>query len=128
MVTFKEQKISLQKISVITQEKTTVEGYASEFRVEINQMLPGIFNNGEINGQIEPYEVRFTVNDNKIYGVKGLGVKTQTNYGLEDVESVESGDVHKVQIESEYTFNEFCSVLFFFICRVICCLFINYES
>ena len=130
MVTFNEQKISLQKLEKVITEDGEREGYACKLSIRIDGMLPGILNNGQINGQIEPYEVSFTMNDNKIYGVKtqSLVVETQTNFGIEPVESVESGDVHKVQIESEYIFNEFCSVLFFFICRVICCLFINYES
>ena len=110
-----------------------MEGYASKLRVEIDEMLPGILNNGQINGQIERYEVSFTVNDNMIFGVKGrnnLVVETRTNYGLEPVESVESGDVrdmnHIMQIESEYIFNVFFRYYSFFICRMknICCLFI----
>ena len=85
MVKFKEQKISLQKISVITLDKNKVDGYASKLCVEIDEMLPLILNNGQINAQIERYEVSFTVNDNEIYGVNRLAVETNTQTGWESV-------------------------------------------
>ena len=136
MVKFKEQKMSLQKISVVPlieettdfgtdcdtdcgtecsteevtlKEEKKVEGYASKLCVEIDEMLPLILNNGQINQQIERYEVSFTVNDNKIYGVNRLAVETYTQTGWESVESVESGEDHIVRIESEFIFIVFFS-------------------
>ena len=104
--------MSLQKINVKTLlethptlvKKKTVEGYASKLCVEINEMLPMILNNGQINAQMERYEVSFTVNDNMMYGVNGLAVETYTQTGWESVESVESGENHTVRIESEFIF------------------------
>ena len=103
MVTFEEEKISLQKLEKVITEDGEREGYACKLSIRIDGMLPGILNNGRINGQIERYEVSFTVNDNNIYGVKTGPVKVEnhTQIGWEDVESVESGEYHNVRIESK---------------------------
>jgi len=101
MVTFKEQKISLQKLEKVITEDGEREGYACKLSIRIDGMLPRILNNSQINGQIEQYEVSFTVNDNNIYGVKTGPVKVEnhTQIGWQDVESVESGEYHNVRIE-----------------------------
>ena len=101
MVTFNEQKISLQKLEKVITEDGEREGYANKLRIKVDGMLPRIQNNGRINGQIERYEVSFTVNDNEIYGVNRLAVETNTQTGWESVESVESGEYHNVRIESK---------------------------
>ena len=102
---FTEQKITLQKLKkVITEDGEEKEGYSSKICLRIDGMLPGILNNGGLNGQIEGHETTFVVNNNTLYGLKDLSVETQTDYDLVPVESVECGEngvYHSVQVESE---------------------------
>ena len=102
MVTFNEKKLSLQKLEKVITKEGEREGYACKLSIRIDGMLPRI-QNGRINGQIERYEVSFTVNDNNIYGVKTGPPKVEnyTQTGWEDVESVESGEYHNVRIDSK---------------------------
>ena len=106
MVTFTEEKLNFQKLKNVIVDNEEEEGCSSKIRVKINDLPLLDRNNGEINGPIEQYEVSFTVNDNTLYGVKGLLVETPTNAGIEPVESVESGEKHLVRVESEFTFEE----------------------
>ena len=39
-------------------------------RVSVDEMLPGIQNDGQLNGQFVEYEDSFTANNNEIYGFK----------------------------------------------------------
>ena len=110
MLTFTEEKLNFQKLKNVIVDNEEKEGNtpgcSSKIRVKINDLPLLDRNNGEINGPIEQYEVSFTVNDNTLYGVKGLLVETPTNAGIEPVESVESGEKHLVRVESEFTFEE----------------------
>ena len=106
MVTFTDEKLNLQKLEKVIVDNEEKEGYSSKICVRIDDLLLLDRSNDEINGPIEQYEVSFTVNDNTLYGVKGLLVETPTNAGIEPVESVESGEKHLVRVESEFTFEE----------------------
>ena len=106
MVTFTDEKLNLQKLENVIVDNEEKEGYSSKICVRIDDLLLLDRNNGEINGPIEQYEVTFTVNENSLYGVKGLLVDTQTNAEIQPVESVESGEDHLVRVESEFTFEE----------------------
>ena len=107
MLTFTEEKLNLQKLKHVIVKNEEKGGYSSEICVKINDLPLVNRNNGEINGPIDQYEVSFTVNeDNTLYGVKDLLVETQTNAGIEPVESVESGEDHLVRVESELIFKE----------------------
>ena len=99
MVRFTEEKIICQKLEKIkTDDEEIVGGYASRLRVSINEMLPGIQNDGQINGQVGEYEATFTVNNNEIFGLKDICVKIPTNMGMESPDEYEMGEEHAVRV------------------------------
>ena len=110
MVRFNEEKISCQKIEKIrTDDVEIVGGYASQLRVSINEMLPRIQNDGQINGQVGVYEATFTVNNNKIFGLKDISVKNTANTGMESTDELsdeyEMGKEHAVRVFCKFGFN-----------------------
>ena len=110
---FTEEKIFCQKREKIqTDDEEIVGGYASRLRVSINEMLPGIQNDGQINGQVREYKATFTVNNNVIFGLKDISVKTRTNMGMESPDEspespdeYEKGKEHAVRVFCKFGFN-----------------------
>ena len=77
--------------------------------VTIDGMLPGIQNDGQLNGQVEEYEASFTVNNNVIFGLKKLSVKIPTSTGMESTDELsdeyEMGKEHAVRVFCKFGFN-----------------------
>ena len=106
MARFTEEKIICQKLEKIkTADGEIPGGYESQLRVTIDGMLPGIQNDGQLNGQVQEYEASFTVENNKIFGLKNLSVKIPTNTGMESTDEYKTGEEHAVRVYCKFGFN-----------------------
>ena len=107
---FTEEKMICQKLErIITHDGEIVGGYKSRLLVSINEMLPGIQNDGQINGQVKEYKATFTVNNNVIFGLKDISVKNTANTGMESTDELsdeyEMGKEHAVRVFCKFGFN-----------------------
>jgi len=99
MTRFTEEKISCQKLEKIKTADGEIAGvFASKLRVSIDGMLPGIQNDGQLNGRVQEYEASFTANDNEIYGVKDLSIGNAANTGTVDKDEYVVGEEHKASV------------------------------
>jgi len=107
MARFTEEKIICQKLEKIktadgellrTTDGEIQGGYESQLRVTIDGMLPGIQNDGQLNGQVEEYEASFTVKNNEIFGVKDISIGNATNTGPGPKDEYNIGEEHKATV------------------------------
>ena len=105
MTRFTEEKISCQKLEKIKTADGEIAGvFASELRVSIDGMLPGIQNDGQLNGQVQEYEANFTANS-QIFGVRDISIKNGANTGMDPSEEYVTGEEHRVVVSGKFTFN-----------------------
>ena len=106
MARFTEEKIICQKLEKIkTADGEIPGGYESQLCVTIDGMLPGIQNDGQLNGQVQEYEASFTVKNNEIFGLKNLSVKIPTSTGMESTDEYKMGEEHAVRVFCKFGFN-----------------------
>ena len=107
MARFFEEKISCQKLEKITlADGKIVDGYESRLCVSVDGMLPGIQNDGQLNGRVQEYEASFKVNNNEIFGFgKNISVKNADNTGMDPTDEYDAGDEHTVRVQGEFGFN-----------------------
>eukprot|EP00463_Aulacantha_scolymantha_P003085 TRINITY_DN3874_c0_g1_i1.p1 TRINITY_DN3874_c0_g1~~TRINITY_DN3874_c0_g1_i1.p1 ORF type:complete len:96 (-),score=9.80 TRINITY_DN3874_c0_g1_i1:12-299(-) len=92
MARFFEKKIICQKLERITlADGRIVDGYKSRLCVSIYGMLAGIQNDGQLNGQVQEYEARYTANS-QIFGVRDIfNKKMGSNTGMDPSEEYVTG-------------------------------------
>ena len=107
MARFIEEKISCQKLEKITlADGKIVDGYESRLCVSVDGMLPGIQNDGQLNGQVQEYKASFTANNNEIFGFgKNIFIRNPANTGMDPTDEYDAGDVHAVRVQGKFGFN-----------------------
>ena len=106
MARFIEKKISCQKLEKITlADGKIVDGYESRLCVCVDRMLPGIQNDGRLNGPVQEYKASFTANNNEIFGFKNISIKNAANPGMESTDEYNAGEEHAVSVQGEFGFN-----------------------
>jgi len=99
MARFFEKKISCQKLEKITlADGKIVDGYESRLCVSVDGMLPGIQNDGQLNGPVQEYQASFTANNNEIFGFKNISIKNAANPGMESTHEYSAGEEHAVRV------------------------------
>ena len=116
MARFTEEKIICQKLEKIkTADGEILGGYESQLRVTIDGMLPGIQNDGQLNGQVQEYEASFTVKNNEMFGVKDISISNATNTGPGPKDEYIVGEEHKATVYRELGFHEIISSNWFLV-------------
>ena len=107
MARFIEEKISCQKLEKITlADGKIVDGYESRLCVSVDRMLPGIQNDGQLNGPVQEYKASFTAKNNEIFGFsKNISIKNPANSGMESTDEYNAGQTHSVRVQGEFGFN-----------------------
>jgi len=100
MARFIEEKISCQKLEKIKlADGKIVDGYESRLCVSVDEMLPGIQNDGQLNGQVQEYKASFTANNNEIFGFgKNIFIRNAANPGMESTDEYSRGEEHAVRV------------------------------
>ena len=107
MARFFEEKISCKKLEKITlADGTIVDGYESRLHVSVDEMLPGIQNNGQLNGPVQEYQASFTANNNEIFGFKNISIKNAANPGMESTHEYSAGEEHAVRVYGKLGLNQ----------------------
>ena len=108
MARFIEEKLSCQKLEKIKlADGKIVDGYESRLCVSVDGMLPGIQNDGQLNGQVQEYKASFTANNNEIFGFgKNIFIRNAANPGMESTDEYSRGEEHAVRVSGEFRFNQ----------------------
>lgn len=111
MLKFQETKESCQKVgSFRIRRKSGIEDSNQEtiqhgvFQSKISVSIEGmrsrpVQNNGEFNGEVTPYQAKFSVKNNRIFAVTDLTIYNSANTGLNPVNEYQSGEEHKGEIQ-----------------------------
>ena len=100
---FRASKTSSVNLKEITLEDGSVinGGTKCSFKIIVTGMLRGIEQEGLPNGEFAPYEAKFKVVRNSIYGVRDLTIKNCANVGNLDSGDYQDGEDHTGTVESK---------------------------
>ena len=104
MARFFERKISCDKLKqiMLADGQVIAGGARSRLIVTVNEMLEGVNQQGQPNGQFVEYKAKWKIDKNKIYAVRDLTFKNPANTGEVDTEEYQHGDNHTGTVTGKF--------------------------